>query len=161
MAGIQALMAGALLSGVLACSKVSVHATADVELYRWPQSLTGETPIMTAQQPSLSGSAWLAEDIGGRGVIDRAQTTITFDAEGRVTGSGGCNRYFGPVTVEGSAITFGSLGATRKACVPALMDQEQRFFVALAMSRSYRIEGPYLMFYAEDGSPLIRFTSLE
>lgn len=162
-AGIHALVACALLSGVLACSKVSVHGRAEIDLYRWPQSSAGATPVMTAQQPSLIGPAWLAEDIGGRGVIDRAQTTMTFDVEGQVTGSGGCNRYFGPVSIEGNAISFGSLGATRKACVPALMDQEQRFFGALAMTRSYRFEQPghKLVFLSEEGTPLIRFTPLE
>ena len=162
-AGIHALVACSLLSGVLACSKVSVHGRAEIDLYRWPQSSAGETPVMTAQQPSLIGPVWLVEDIGGRGVIDRAQMTMTFDAEGQVTGSGGCNRYFGPVSIDGTAISFGSLGATRKACVPALMDQEQKFFGALAMTRSYRFEQPghKLVFLGEEGTPLIRFTPLE
>ncbi len=151
-----------MLSGVLACSKVSVHGRAEIDLYRWPQSSAGEPPLMTAQQPSLIGPAWLAEDIGGRGVIDRAQTTMTFDAEGQVTGSGGCNRYFGPVSIDGTAISFGSLGATRKACVPALMDQEPKFFGALAMARSYRFEQPgdKLVFLDEEGTPLVRFSPL-
>lgn len=163
MAGVRVAVAGAVLSGVLACSQISVHATADIELYRWPQSSAGETTVMAAQQFSLVGRIWLAEDIGGRGVIDRAQTTMTFDAEGHVTGSGGCNRYFGPVTIEGSAISFGQLGSTRMACVPALMDQERRFFAALTMARSYRFEQPghKLVFLSEEGTPLIRFTPLE
>lgn len=117
---------------------------------------------MTAQQPSLIGSAWLAEDIGGRGVIDRAQTTMTFDPEGQINGSGGCNRYFGPVSIDGTAISFGSLGATRKACVPALMDQEQKFFGALAITRSYRFDQPghKLVFLGEEGALLLRFSPL-
>lgn len=161
-AGIHALVACSLLSGVLACSKVSVHGRAEIDLYRWPQSSAGETPVMTAQQPSLIGSAWLAEDIGGRGVIDRAQTTMTFDPEGQINGSGGCNRYFGPVSIDGTAISFGSLGATRKACVPALMDQEQKFFGALAMTRSYRFDQPghKLVFLGEEGALLLRFSPL-
>lgn len=162
-AGVHALAACALLSGVVACSEAGVYGTADIELYRWPQSSAGETPVMTAHQPSLIGPTWLAEDIGGRGVIDRAQTTITFDAEGQVTGSGGCNRYFGPVTIEGSAIGFGQIGTTRKACVPALMGQEQRFFGALALTRSFRFDEPghKLVFLGEAGLALVRFTPLE
>jgi heat shock protein HslJ len=162
-AGVHALVACCLLSGLLACSKVSVHGRVEIDLYQWPQSDAGQTPVVTAQPRSLIGTAWLAEDIGGRGVIDRAQTTMVFDAEGQVSGSGGCNRYFGPVSIDGTAIAFGSLGATGKACVPALMDQEQKFLGALAMTRSYRFEQPgdKLVFLSEDGTPLIRFTPLE
>ena len=112
-------------------------------------------------ETSLTGT-WLAEDIGGRGVIDDAQSTISFEAAGRVGGSGGCNRYFGPVTIEGNGITFGQLGATMKACAPALMDQERKFFDALAATRSYRFDDPghKLVFLGADGVLLVRFSQL-
>jgi putative lipoprotein len=123
---------------------------------------SAENTMAETTSADLIGSTWLAEDIGGRGVIDNAQTTITFDAEGRVAGSGGCNRYFGPVTIDGSAISFGDLGATRMACVPALMDQEQKFFDALAATRSYRFHDPgnTLVFLGEDGTTLVQFSPL-
>jgi putative lipoprotein len=123
---------------------------------------SAENTMAETTSADLIGSTWLAEDIGGRGVIDNAQTTITFDAEGGVAGSGGCNRYFGPVTIEGSTISFGDLGATSMACVPALMDQEQKFFDALAASRSYRFDDPgnKLVFLGEDGTTLVRFSPL-
>lgn len=163
MAGVRMAVAGAVLSLLLACSDASVDGTADIALFRWPQFSPKEPPTVAAVQHPLIGSSWLAEDIGGRGVIDRAQTTVVFDAEYRITGSGGCNRYFGPVTIEGNTISFGQLGSTRMACVPALMDQERRFFEALTMARSYRFEQPghKLVFLSEEGTPLIRFTPIE
>jgi putative lipoprotein len=123
---------------------------------------SAENTMAETASADLIGTSWLAEDIGGRGVIDNAQTTITFDAEGSVAGSGGCNRYFGPVTIEGSAISFGDFGATRMACVPALMDQEQKFFDALAATQSYRFDDPgnKLVFLGEDGTTLVRFSPL-
>jgi putative lipoprotein len=123
---------------------------------------SAENTMAETTPADLIGTSWRAEDIGGRGVIDNAQTTITFDAEGRVAGSGGCNRYFGPVTIEGSAISFGDIGATRMACVPALMDQEQKFFDALAATQSYRFDDPgnKLVFLGEDGTMLVRFSPL-
>jgi putative lipoprotein len=83
---------------------------------------------------------WLAEDINGAGVIDDAQTTLEIGADGQVSGSGGCNRFFGPVTINGGTISFGALGSTRMMCPPAVMDQEQEFFAALAEVRSWRID---------------------
>jgi putative lipoprotein len=48
------------------------------------------------------------------------------------------------------------------ACVPALMDQEQKFFDALAATRSYRFDDPgnKLVFLGEDGTTLVRFSPL-
>jgi heat shock protein HslJ len=158
---LRPLAAFALLSLLPACSDVGVSGGADLTLFRWPSNAATGKELAAMQSP-LIGTSWRAEDIGGRGVIDNAQTTITFDAEGRVAGSGGCNRYFGPVTIEGNAIRFGDLGATRMACVPALMDQEQTFFDALAATRSYRFDdlGHKLEFLGEDGAGLVRFSLL-
>jgi len=108
----------------------------------------------------LEGPTWLAEDIKGGGVIDNAQTTVSFAAGGKVTGSGGCNRLFGTATVAGETLTFGGIGTTRMACVPALMDQERKFLDALAATRTFRFHGPYLKFYAGNGAELVRFTAL-
>jgi heat shock protein HslJ len=80
----------------------------------------------------LSGSRWRVEDIDGRGVVDDAETTLDFEAGGRVAGSGGCNRYSGNAELGAGSLAVGPLAATRMACAPALMDQEQRFFDAMA-----------------------------
>ena len=86
----------------------------------------------------LGGTAWLAEDIQGGGVLDRLRTTLSFLGDGRVSGTGGCNRYSGPVEVKGSSIHFGSLAATMMACSPAVMQQEERFFTALAAATQWK-----------------------
>jgi putative lipoprotein len=118
--------------------------------------------MAATSQRNLIGTSWRAEDIGGRGVVDNAQTTLTFDGEGRVTGSGGCNRYFGPATLQGDSISFGGIGSTRMACPPARMEQEQAFFAALAATRSYRFDesGQNLLFLGEDGAVLVRLRPL-
>lgn len=104
----------------------------------------------------LEGPTWLAEDIKGGGVIDNAQSTLVFASGGRVTGSGGCNRLFASVNVAGDALSFGGVGTTRMACAPALMDQEQKFLGALAATRTFRFDGPYLRLYDGNGAELVR-----
>ena len=84
-----------------------------------------------------------------------------FKTGGNVSGSGGCNRFHGAATIDGNTITFGPLAATRKMCVPALMDQEQKFFAGLADVKSYRLEGPYLFLDDAEGTPRLKFTRLE
>ena len=66
------------------------------------------------------------------------------------------------VTIDGAAVVFGKLGSTRMACIPALMDQERKYFDALAATRTYRLDdtGRKLVFLGEDGTPLVRFSPL-
>ncbi|HEV7284287.1 MAG TPA: META domain-containing protein, partial [Kaistia sp.] len=75
---------------------------------------------------------------------------------GKISGSGGCNRYFGTVTVESGKIKVGPLGATQMACVPAQMDQERKFLDALSNTRGYRIEGSKLTLLDANGKTLAR-----
>lgn len=83
---------------------------------------------------------WLAEDIGGGGVIDRLQTVLDIAPDGAVSGSGGCNRIAGRAEISGESISFGRLVSTRMACAPAAMNQEQRFLSALENARRWRID---------------------
>jgi putative lipoprotein len=129
----------------------------------WIAALAVMGMAMTAGAPGserLEGPTWLAENIKGGGVIDSAQSTLVFASGGRVTGSGGCNRLFATATIAGDTLMFGGVGTTRMACAPALMDQEQKFLGALAATRTFRFEGPYLRFYDALGGELVRFTEL-
>jgi putative lipoprotein len=92
-----------------------------------------------ARPPSPIGR-WLAEDIRGRGVIDFVQTVLEIDANGVVTGSGGCNRFRGTATIAGERIVFGQMVSTRMACPPAVMDQESKFLLALRDARSFQLD---------------------
>jgi putative lipoprotein len=102
--------------------------------------------------------AWVAEDIDGAGVIDNAQSTLEFTANGRVAGRGGCNRYGGSVKTSGDSILMSEIFSTKMACAPALMDQETRYLAALQAVRSYRMEGPTLVLVDATGKPRLRFS---
>lgn len=86
------------------------------------------------------GAAWLVEDIGGRGVIDRARTTLRIDADGAVSGSTGCNPFRGRATLTGARLRVGPLAVASRACVPALADQERKFLRALSLARGARLD---------------------
>lgn len=115
-----------------------------------------KAPANPGPAAPLQGTEWLAEDIGGRGVLDIVQSTLTIEGGGKISGSGGCNRYFGTVTVEDGKIKVGPLGATQMACVPAQMDQERKFLDALSNTRGYRIEGSKLTLLDANGKTLAR-----
>lgn len=107
--------------------------------------------------PSLAG-VWVLEDIGGTGVIDNARATLEFRDSARVAGRGSCNHFSGSVTVSGSTIAFSPLASTRMACAEAVMNQETRYFKALADAERYAIEGTSLLIYATGMERPLRFT---
>ncbi|WP_225782139.1 META domain-containing protein [Xenophilus sp. Marseille-Q4582] len=68
---------------------------------------------------------------------------VQFDLQGRVTGSGGCNRLSGGFTRSGAQLRLSQLGATRMACADATRTAtETAFFQALQTTASYRLAGP-------------------
>jgi heat shock protein HslJ len=101
---------------------------------------SGCTAASEPDTPGLADTTWRAETIMGRPVIDSSLATITFEADGRVHGRGGCNRYFGAATMAGEQVSFGALGSTKMACAEALMDQEARFFQALESAERWSLD---------------------
>ncbi len=82
---------------------------------------------------------WAVEKIGGRPVVDKSRATIQFLPDGRIAGMGSCNRYTGSWSLNGETLEVGPLATTRKACEPALMDQEHRLLRQLESTRSFDI----------------------
>lgn len=117
---------------------------------------------VAAEAPLTPAGDWLAEDIRGRGVVDRMQTTLSIAADGTVSGSGGCNHYTGTATIAGARISFGPLATTRMACTPAVMEQEQKFFSALTVVRAFRVDPATRKLFLLDltGTPVVRFSGL-
>ena len=121
-------------------------------------------PVMTVSSvdvQGLTGSQWLAEDVEGGGVVDGSHSTLEFAAADKVAGDTGCNRFMGPLAVEGTAIRLGPLATTRRACPAALMDQERRYLQALARATGLHMEGPRLVLTDESGTALVRYARLE
>lgn len=121
--------------------------------------------LETKESVELVGTAWLAEAIGGDtvavGVADGATSTLGFVEPGQVAGRGGCNRYFGDVTIDGQSIKFGKLGSTMMACPPPAMEQEKRFMEALGAARRFALKDGTLTLFGDGADPLIRFTQLQ
>ena len=73
--------------------------------------------------------------------------TASFDADGTVAGSGGCNTYTAPYTVAAGTLQIGPIAASKKACSePAgVMDQEAQYFAALSAAVSYQLQAGELL----------------
>jgi heat shock protein HslJ len=114
-----------------------------------------------SQASNLEGSRWLLEDLGGKGVLDRAQATLEFLKPGRVSGRGSCNRISGPVAIEGWKIHFGPLISTRMACSPAINEQEANYLKALESAERFERKGDDLLIYCKNMLQPLRFTRLQ
>lgn len=112
-----------------------------------------------APAPSLVGTRWIATMINnGRGgvvsTLEGTEVSAVFEADGRVAGSGGCNRCSGSFEVKGDEITIGPLAATLKACLApeGVGEQEDRYFAALARVASWSIREERLQLRSADGA---------
>ncbi len=115
-----------------------------------------------AGEAPLEGTAWVARDIGDAAMIEGVRSTLEFGAEGRVFGDTACNRYNGSLERdEDGRVSFGAIASTRRACRPAVMDQEQRFLEALGRTRRIERDGDWLRLRGEGGEVLARLTPTE
>lgn len=96
-------------------------------------------PERAGPAAGIVGPVWVAEEIAGAVASGEAPITLQLGADGNASGRGGCNDYGGPYTLAGDALGFGPLAATKMACAPALMDQEQRYSDTLAQVARYAV----------------------
>ena len=78
----------------------------------------------------LSGVKWVLQTLNDKELSltdPNSEIFIQFnEAEHRVNGRGGCNRFFGNYEMESSRLKFSPMGATRMAC-PDLQTETEFF----------------------------------
>jgi heat shock protein HslJ len=118
-------------------------------------------PVPTASSgpESLVGTDWRLKSIGGKPVVEGTTVTAVFSGDERVSGSSGCNRYFGSARVTADSLSVGPLGSTMMACEQAVMDQESAYLANLQAATSYTIEGSELRLGPTAGKVALVFTS--
>ncbi|MFC1953226.1 DUF4382 domain-containing protein [Chloroflexota bacterium] len=79
-------------------------------------------------------------------VLENTEITALFDSASRkVTGSAGCNNYFGEYELIQNELTIKtSIGSTRMACPEPVMGQETEYLEILQNIESYEINGNQL-----------------
>jgi heat shock protein HslJ len=92
----------------------------------------------------LVGTYWRAVEIDGSPVSlqpNKREAHLVFNAEGRVSGSTGCNRLAGSYKQDGNALRFTPLAVTKMACPPPLDSLERSFLQALEATSAIRLGG--------------------
>jgi heat shock protein HslJ len=104
-------------------------------------ALSTEEP---SEPASLTG-IWKLTSYGTADAVSSAladvEANLTFNEDGTVTGTSGCNEFGGGYTVEGDQITFEEIVSTLKLCKETLMGQEEAMQQVLTETATYQIDG--------------------
>ena len=105
-----------------------------------------------ADQKSVKGLGYIGGVMGPKefSLTDpNSEIFIQFnEAEHRVNGRGGCNRFFGNYEMESSRLKFSPMGATRMACPD--LQTETEFFQMLDGVDGYSIKDNKLSFLSKN-----------
>lgn len=105
---------------------------------------------------SLLHGDWKIAAIGEAPVLTDSEPTLAFDADGRVSGNGSCNRYFGGFKLTGEGLMISETGASMMMCPQPLMDQERKLLRALESVRRFEVVASGgLRLVGGDGRPVI------
>jgi putative lipoprotein len=127
------------ITGLVTFALVAVSACASPGI---PSPTSGASPRTSgsAAPVGIVGPTWLVSRIGGTDTVVGSQPTMTFGADGRVEGTGGCNSYGGPYKLDGAAIDVGELASTMMLCADqSIAAQETTFFAALGGAQTWQV----------------------
>ncbi|QIB50624.1 META domain-containing protein [Pseudomonas sp. OIL-1] len=103
----------------------------------------------------LQGAEWVVEDINGGGIIDGSRVELAFLHNDRLAGQASCNNYSAEYELTTEALVVGDVISTKKACPPALMEQEHRFLDMLQRVQQFRFnEQDALVLLTAEGESL-------
>ncbi len=130
-----------------------------------PASGTTQMPPAATQSESAAlksqivvPSTWRATAILGTPVVVGSTVSLAFSADGKVSGNATCNRFAGPVTLQGNIVKFGALAVTRMACAGEdLNQQEARFLKSLETAERATVTGGTLEIYSTGSAEPSRF----
>lgn len=99
----------------------------------------------------LEGTTWTLIDLDWCEPVPEGITVNALFNANKVSGSGGCNRYFASVTWSGSnEITIGAVGSTRMACPSPTMRVEYCYLSALQKIKKFNFVFGNLVLVYED-----------
>ena len=107
-----------------------------------------------------AGLTWTLDAFGdGTAAVDGDAPTVQFDADGSISGSAGCNRYFGTYQHDGAELSISPLGTTKRLCAPPANAQERRFLDALQSVTMWEQTADVLTLSDASGAVTLRFVS--
>lgn len=108
------------------------------------------------QDAEFEDVTWVLESYGRSNgltqVIEGTTVSATFNSEdGQVTGTAGCNHYFGSYELDGG-LSIPMLGSTEMYCMDpeGVMDQETAYLQLMSKAEDYEVDGGTLTIHCGD-----------
>lgn len=79
----------------------------------------------------LQGKVWSVDSLAGQPVLIEPRITMTFAADGSLSGLGSCNRFNAEYTLTGEGLAIGKGMSSMMACEEPVMKQEGTFLKLL------------------------------
>lgn len=139
------------------------HFTVDEDTLMLSDEDGRELLVFAAQANELVGT-WIVTGYNDGeeavvGVLDDTEAEVSFDDEGNISGTGGCNRLMGTFTAEQGALNVDPMAMTKMACPEPLgvMEQEAALILALESAATYRVEGNELRLATSEDETAVTF----
>ena len=108
-----------------------------------------------ASRSMLRGGIWFVEQLGGGPIVEMSRITLTFGANGRVSGSASCNTYSAGYVLTGEGLTITMPIASMRSCEAPYMAQEAAFLETLrGVTRFELTPDGVLTLHATDGGTI-------
>ncbi len=102
----------------------------------------------------ITDTTWRLQHVRKTAVPEQVVVTAIF-ADGKVTGNGGCNDYFGKCEFDGTEVAVGPVAATKKYCAGQAGATETEYFTYLeAVVRWGLMDDGRLQLFRADGEAL-------
>jgi heat shock protein HslJ len=108
---------------------------------------------------TLAGTAWILTALNGAEPLPDTTITASFDADGMLNGTDGCNRYGAVYEVDGDKISITLGPTTLMACVEPVMNQATEYLAALEAAATFQIQGDTLELRDADGNVMAAFSA--
>jgi heat shock protein HslJ len=106
---------------------------------------SGSNPLIGAWKLTAYGSASAPTP-----AVEGVDAGLTFNQDGTVSGTSGCNGLGGDYSVQGNEITFGEFVSTLMACDDPIMAQEEAAHKVMTGTATYKFEGNTLTITKDD-----------
>ena len=115
-------------------------------------ALVARGPALADDDDGPPTSSWTAVELNGKPVEG---LTLDYTTD-KASGTGGCNRFNGPINIEDDAIQIGPLASTKMMC-EGKSEIESQYFAALQAARSFTIDGGMLVLKDDGGKVVLKF----
>ncbi|WP_052074667.1 META domain-containing protein [Shewanella mangrovi] len=125
--------------------------------------------LISACQSNISGpqlaadllGKWHINAINQQATLNYSTAYLAFSADGVLSGNNSCNQFGGHYQLQGNQLNLNAEQGTLKACVDALMQQEQQFSQVLPRITQLHMQDDKLTLLDAKRHPILQLTRIQ